>query len=148
MEIKNLYRQIIMDHYKNPKNKGLVGDSSYVLLNMTNPSCGDNVFLQLKMNEDIIEDIKHDGTGCSICCSASSVLSVVLKGKTKKEGIKMLDAYHGMITGSEYDETLLKNELVAYEGVAKFPARVRCATLASRALEKGLLNKENEKNEW
>lgn len=144
MQINNLYRQIIMDHYKNPKNKGLIGDSSYLMLNMTNPSCGDNVFLQLKMNGTIIEDIKHDGAGCSICCSASSVLSVVLKGKEKEEALKLLDAYHAMIQGKEYDETELKNELIAYEGVAQFPARVRCATLASRALEKGLLNKEKE----
>lgn len=142
MEINNLYRQVIMDHYKNPKNKGLVSDSSYLLINMTNPSCGDNVVLQLKVEKDYIIDIKHDGVGCSICCSASSVLSEVLKNRTKEEALKILNEYHLMISGNKYNKEYLKNDLIVYEGVAKFPARIRCATLASRAIEKGLLNKE------
>lgn len=142
MQISNLYRQIIMDHYKNPKNKGLVSDSSYVLINMTNPSCGDNVILQLKTDDTNILDIRHEGAGCSICCSAASVLSDVLINKTIEEAKSILDEYHLLIVGKEYNKEILKNDLIVYEGVAKFPARVKCATLASKALEKGLANKE------
>lgn len=146
MELNNLYRQIIMDHYKNPKNKGLVSDSNYLLINMTNPSCGDNVILQLKVVDNKILDIRHEGVGCSICCSAASMISEVLKNKTKVEALSVLNEYHLMISGNEYSKKILNSDLIVYEGVAKFPARVRCATLASRALEKGLLEGD-EKNE-
>lgn len=146
MEINNLYRKIIMEHYKDPKNKGLVEDSSYLLINMTNPSCGDNVILQLKVSNGIIKDIRHEGEGCSICCSAASIISEVLKNKKIKDALSILDEYHLMIKGSKYNKEILNNDLIVYEGVAKFPARIRCATLASRALEKGLLNEE-ENNE-
>ena len=142
MELNNLYRQVIMDHYKNPKNKGLVSDSSYLFINMTNPSCGDNVVLQLKVENDNILDIRHEGVGCSICCSAASMISESLKNKNKNEAIKILDEYHQMISGNNYSKEILNNELIVFEGVAKFPARIRCATLASRALEKGLLEGE------
>lgn len=144
MEINNLYRTIIMEHYKDPKNKGLIDDSSYLLINMTNPSCGDNVILQLKEENGLIKDIRHEGAGCSICCSAASMISEILKNKTKEQALNILDEYHLMIKGEAYNKEILNNDLIVYEGVAKFPARIRCATLATRALEKGLLNKEGK----
>lgn len=144
MEVNNLYRKIIMEHYKDPKNKGLLEDSSYLLINMTNPSCGDNVVLQLKQEDGIIKDIRHEGVGCSICCSAASMISEILKNKTKEEALDILDEYHLMIKGESYSKEILNNDLIVYEGVAKFPARIRCATLASRALEEGLLKKEDK----
>ena len=142
MEINNLYRQVIMDHYKSPKNKGLINDASYLTITLNNPSCGDTVFVQLKIENDILTDIRHEGSGCSICCSAASVISVVLKEKTTKEALEILNEYHLLIQGKTYNKDILKNDLIVYEGVSKFPARVKCATLASKAVEKGLTNKE------
>lgn len=142
MQINNLYRQVIMDHYKSPKNKGLVNDSSYLTVTLNNPSCGDTVFVQLKIEDDKLIDIKHEGSGCSICCSAASVISVVLKDKTTNDALKILNEYHLLIQGKEYNKDILNNELIVYEGVSQFPARVKCATLASKAVEKGLTNKE------
>ena len=131
-----------MDHYKSPKNKGLVNDSSYLTVTLNNPSCGDTVFVQLKIEDNKLIDIKHEGSGCSICCSAASVISVVLIDKTTDEALKILNEYHLLIQGKEYDKEILNNELIVYEGVSQFPARVKCATLASKAVEKGLANKE------
>src|SRR5690554_181196 len=142
MNMNNLYRQVIMDHYKSPKNKGLVNDAGYLTVTLNNPSCGDTVFMQLKLEDDVLVDIRHEGTGCSICCSAASVISDVLKNKTKADALKILEEYHYLIQGKEYDKELLKNDLIVYEGVSQFPARVKCATLASKAVEKGLVNKE------
>ncbi len=138
MNVENLYRQIIMEHYKNPQNKGLVSDSSYLLINMHNPSCGDDVTVQLKVEGDHIKDIRHIGSGCSICCSSASVMSETLKGFTKDEALKTIENYVKMITNQTFDASYLKGDMMAYSGVRNFPARVKCATLAWKALEKGL----------
>ena len=82
--IDNLYRQVIMEHHKNPRNKGLVEDDSYKLLHLKNPSCGDDIKVQVKFENDKLVDIRHNGTGCSICCSSASVMSEVLKNKSKE----------------------------------------------------------------
>lgn len=138
MNLENLYRQIIMEHYKNPLNKGLISDSSYLLINMHNPSCGDDVTIQLKVSDNTIKDIRHTGTGCSICCSSASVMSETLKGFQKEEALQTIDHYVKMISNQEYDQSYLKGDMMAYSGVRNFPARIKCATLAWKALEKGL----------
>lgn len=138
MNLENLYRQIIMEHYKNPLNKGLISDSSYLLINMHNPSCGDDVTIQLKVSDNTIKDIRHTGTGCSICCSSASVMSETLKGFKKEEALQTIDHYVKMISNQEYDQSYLKGDMMAYSGVRNFPARIKCATLAWKALEKGL----------
>lgn len=142
MDINNLYRQVIMDHYKNPQNKGLINDSSYLTIHMNNPSCGDDIMVQLKLDNNKITDIKHLGTGCSICCSSASVMSVALKNKEKDEALGIINEYYQMIQGKGFNKNVLTGDAIVYEGVSKFPARVKCATLAWKAIEKGLENKE------
>lgn len=142
MDIKNLYRQIIMDHYKNPLNKGLINDEKYLTIHMNNPSCGDDVLVQLLQKDGKIIDIRHDGTGCSICCSSASVMSKTLINKNKEEAIDTINNFYNMLTNTEYNQDLIKEELLAYHGVSQFPARIKCATLSWKAIEKGLLNKE------
>lgn len=143
MDINNLYRQVIMDHYKSPQNKGLVNDSSYLTVHMNNPSCGDDVVVQLKLENNIITDIKHFGTGCSICCSSASVMSVTLKNKDKDTALAIANEFYSMIQGKGYDKSILTGDAIVYEGVSQFPARVKCATLSWKAIEKGLLNEED-----
>lgn len=143
MDISNLYRQVIMDHYKSPKNKGLVNDSEYMTVHMNNPSCGDDIVVQYKVENDVITDVKHQGTGCSICCSSASVMSVTLKNKTTKEALDIANEYYSMIQGKGYNKEILMGDAIVYEGVSQFPARVKCATLGWKAIEKGLLNKED-----
>jgi len=89
LRINDLYRQVIIDHYKNPRNKGLLTDPSYVTLRLKNPSCGDDSTVQARLEGDVIKDVKFEGTGCSICCSSASVMSEVLKGKTISEAIHL-----------------------------------------------------------
>ncbi len=135
MRLENLYRQIIMDHYKNPRNKGLTSDPTYETEHIKNPSCGDDITIQSKVKDGIIEDIRHDGTGCSICCSSASVLSQRLKETSVDDALNIINAYVNMITNQPYDTSIELEDAEAYEGIKDFPARTKCATIAWKALE-------------
>lgn len=144
--INDLYRQVIMEHYKSPRNKGLKEDEGYVNLRLKNPSCGDDVTIQAKIENDLIIGIRHEGTGCSICCSSASVMSEVLKGKTVKEAEAIINDYYNLIKGEEVLDEDSLDEAIAYRGVANFPARVKCATLAWRALGAILQGQKGEQD--
>lgn len=144
MELKHLYRQIMMDHYKNPQNKGLVEDESYSKFHLYNPSCGDDITVQALVEDNIIKDIKQDGKGCSICCSSASVMSQTLKGKNVNEANEIIQSFYNMLMDQEFDNNLVQGEMLAYSGVKDFPARISCATLPWKALEQAL--KEEEEN--
>jgi len=147
MNIEHLYRQVIMEHYKSPKNKGFVADNSYMTVHLNNPSCGDEMTVQLKVQDHKITHILHQGTGCSICCSSASVMSETLMNKTLDESISILHEFYELIKGYPYNPEILKGDAVVYQGVAQFPARVKCATLAWKAAEQGILKiKEDELN--
>ncbi|PKK99535.1 MAG: SUF system NifU family Fe-S cluster assembly protein [Tenericutes bacterium HGW-Tenericutes-2] len=147
MNIEHLYRQVIMEHYKNPKNKGFVADNSYMTVHLNNPSCGDEMTVQLKIQDHVITHILHQGTGCSICCSSASVMSETLMNKTLDESISILHEFYELIKGYPFNPEILKGDAVVYQGVAQFPARVKCATLAWKAAEQGILKiKEDELN--
>ena len=147
MNIEHLYRQVIMDHYKNPKNKGFVPDNTYMTVHLNNPSCGDEMTVQIKVEDQKIIDIKHQGTGCSICCSSASVMSVTLKDHTLVEATDILYEFYELIKGYPFNPEIHKGDAVVYQGVAQFPARVKCATLAWKAAEQAIIKlKEDNKN--
>lgn len=146
--IDSLYRQVIMEHYKNPRNKGLVDDDSYHTIHLKNPSCGDDVYVQVKFENGKIVDVRHTGTGCSICCSSASVMSELLKEKTIDEANAIINDFYEVVKGNTPSDEESLEEAIVYAGVSKFPARVKCATLAWKALgaviagEKGELTDE------
>ena len=130
-----LYRQVIMDHYKNPRNKGLLQDKDYKTIHIKNPTCGDDITIQSKIKDNKVEDVRHDGTGCSICCSSASVMSETLIGKSVEDATLIKDAYINMLTNKEYNEEVELEDAIAYSGVKKFPARIKCASIAWKAFE-------------
>jgi len=138
MDLKNIYREVIMDHYKRPHNKGLLNDETYLTVHLNNPTCGDDIVVQLKVEGDTIIDLRQAGTGCSICCSSASVASMTLKGMKVKDALNVIGEFSKLITGKPYDETILNGDAIAYQTVHQLPARVKCATLAWKAYEKGL----------
>jgi nitrogen fixation protein NifU and related proteins len=138
MNIENLYRQVIMEHYKNPRNKGLVDDPGYLTIHMNNPSCGDELTVQMKVEDGVITDLKQQGTGCSICCSSASVMTETLKNETIDRALQIIEEYYEMIKGMPYNPEILKGDALVYQGVSQFPARIKCATLAWKACEKGI----------
>jgi nitrogen fixation protein NifU and related proteins len=132
-----LYRQVIMDHYKKPRNKGVLAEDS-LTVNMNNPTCGDRIQLTMKVSDGKVVDAKFEGDGCSISMSSASMMTQAIKGKNIDEAIKLSKIFSDMMQGKEYDENLDLGDIEALQGVSKFPARIKCATLAWKAMEKGL----------
>ena len=146
MDLKNLYRSVIMDHYKFPKNKGLVNDDTYLTVHLNNPTCGDDLVVQLLVEDNQIKDLRQLGKGCSICCASASVASEMLKGKTVKEALSLTQSFYDMLTDQPIEDKKILGDAIAFEGVGQFPARIKCATLAWKAYEKGLNPLEGEQN--
>jgi nitrogen fixation protein NifU and related proteins len=143
--LDNLYRQVIMDHYKNPRNKGVLDEGS-LTVNMNNPTCGDRIQLTMKVEDGKVADSKFEGEGCSISMSSASMMTQAIKGRSVEEALKLSQIFSDIMQGNEYDEDDLDlGDIEALQGVAKFPARIKCATLAWKAMEKGL--KEEEDNQ-
>lgn len=131
----NLKREIIMDNYKEPFNKGLVEDSSYETVNTNSESCIDNLDFMVKIENDIIKDIRFDGEACAISTSAASIMIQTLIGKKIDEVRNILNNYISMINEETYDEDLI-GELIVYDDIAKQPSRKNCAMLPSTAVLK------------
>lgn len=143
--LDNLYRQVIMDHYKNPRNKGVLEEGS-LTVNMNNPTCGDRIQLTMKVEDGKVSDAKFEGEGCSISMSSASMMTQAIKGRNIADALKLSKIFSDIMQGNDYDEDELDlGDIEALQGVAKFPARIKCATLAWKAMEKGL--KEDEANQ-
>ena len=125
---ESMYRQIIMDHYKNPVNKTEIALEGYVEKEALNPSCGDRVTIYLLIEDDIVKDIKWNGSGCSICCASSSVMTQELKGLPIQEAIKKVELFEKMIHDGEINEVF--EDAQAFSGVSKFPMRFKCAFIS------------------
>jgi len=138
MDLNTLYRTVIMDNYKNPKNKGLKRTDDYHFVHLNNPSCGDEMNVEIKIEDGIIKDVRQDGHGCSISMSSASVMSDVLIGKTVDEAKKIILDFYGIVTGIDPSDEEALGEAIAYMGVRQFPARVKCATLAWKAIERAI----------
>ena len=131
-------RNIILDHYQNPRNKGLTGNKDYKTINMNNESCIDEVNLEIKVENGIIKDIKFDGEACAICTSSSSIMTDTLIGKTTEEAKKILQNFLNMLDAKSYDKEILE-EAIVYDDIHKQPNRKKCALLSWWGIEK-LLN--------
>jgi nitrogen fixation protein NifU and related proteins len=141
--LDTLYRQVIMDHYKNPRNRGVIENDS-LTINMNNPTCGDRIQLTMKVENDLVVDAKFEGEGCSISMSSASMMTQAIKGKPIEEALKLAHSFSDMMQGKdiEVDEDLDLGDIEALQGVCKFPARIKCATLAWKAMEKALHEEE------
>lgn len=138
---RDMKRSIILDNYQNP-NKKMVSDSDdYIKINTRNVSCIDNLDIYLKVNNDIIEDVTFEGEACVISISSTNILINLIIGKTKEEGIYIIDNYLKMINEEEYDSEVLK-ELMVFDDTSKQPSRIKCATLSANGI-KSFLEKEN-----
>ncbi len=131
----NLKRSIMLEHYQNPKNKGLIEDETYLKINMNNESCIDEINLMVKLDGDIIKDIRFDGEACAICTSATSIMIDTLIGKSKEEAQNIIQNYYNMIEEKEYDPNILE-QAVVYSDISKQPNRKKCALLSWWGIEK------------
>lgn len=139
--LDQLYRRVIMDHYKTPRNKGTL-DTNSVNIEMNNPTCGDRILLTLQVEDGIVKDAKFDGEGCSISMASASMMTQAVKGKEVDEALKLSRIFSDMMLGKEYDDSIDLGDIEALQGVSQFPARIKCATLAWKAMEKGVQGEE------
>jgi len=131
----NLKRSIILDNYQDARNRGIPNEEGYIKINSNNDSCIDNIDIYVKLNNDVIEDIKFEGEACVIAISSTSILSELLIGKTILEANNILKNYYNMIEEHEYDRELL-GECCVYDDIYKQPSRKTCVTLFARGIEK------------
>lgn len=137
----NLKRSIILEHYQNPVNKGLIENEDYVKINMNNESCIDEVGLMIKFNNNKIEDIRFDGEACAICTSSTSIMIDTLKGKTINEAKEIINNFKDMLDEKEFNKDVLEQALV-YEDISKQPNRKKCALLSWWGIEKAINERE------
>lgn len=138
----NLRREIILDNYQEPMNRGLIEDDSYIKTRTSSESCIDDLSFMMKIEDGVVKDIRFDGEACAISTSATSIMIRSLIGKSVEDARKILTNYSNMINEKEYDEDLL-GELVVYDEICKQPNRKNCALLPENAIDKmlGELNK-------
>jgi nitrogen fixation NifU-like protein len=154
--LEDLYREIILDHYRNPRNRGELESPPATRVEGFNPLCGDEVVLYFDVEGDTVRDIRIGGQGCSISQSSASMMSSAVKGKTLNEVRALSRAFKGMMSiheqsldgpsdgdgdgefASEPDAEVKLGDLEALRGVVKFPVRIKCATLSWNTLLQGL----------
>jgi nitrogen fixation protein NifU and related proteins len=147
--LEDLYREIILDHYRNPRNRGELEAPPAHRVEGFNPLCGDEIVVYLDVHDGVVDDIRISGQGCSISQSSASMMSAAVKGKTVDEVRDLSRAFKGMM--SIHESTLEGDDVVdeespdvalgdleALRGVVKFPVRIKCATLSWNTLAQGL----------
>ena len=141
-ELSALYQEMILDHYRRPRNKGTL-ENADASVEMKNPLCGDEIGLQVSFDGDEIREVKFSGRGCSISQASASMMTQLLKGKTRAEIDSIRTRFRDLMLGAAETADEL-GPLRALSGVARFPARVKCALLAWNALESALAQKAAE----
>jgi len=145
--LEDLYREIILDHYRSPRNRGELATPPAHKVEGFNPLCGDEVIAYLDVRDGVLVDIKLTGHGCSISQSSGSLMSAAVKGKPLEEVRATIDAFKSLMTARDADaesdqasatDLRALGELAALRGVVRFPVRIKCATLAWNTLRQGL----------
>lgn len=137
-EVNDLYQEVILEHSKAPRNFRQPATTNHSAEGY-NPLCGDHFTVFLDVEGDSIRDIGFQGSGCAISKASASMMTQMLKGKTRAEAEKLFEKFHGMVTGEAASANGADlGKLAAFSGVCKFPARVKCATLAWHALQSAL----------
>lgn len=136
-DLEELYQSIILDHNRRPQNYRAMPLAS-AHADGVNPMCGDQLTVWVKIDGDLVEDISFQGSGCAISKASASLMTQVVKGKTRAEAERVFDSFHALVTGHGGGEEL--GSLKAFSGVSRFPLRVKCATLAWHALRSALVD--------
>ena len=141
MDLDNLYQEILLDHYKNPHHKGL-REPFEAEVHHVNPTCGDEVTLRVHLTDGRVDDVSYDALGCSISQASASVLTDLVIGKPVDDAMRIHDEFLTLMQGKgqvEPDEEVLEDG-IAFAGVAKFPARIKCALLSWMAWKDATLS--------
>ena len=137
--LDQLYQQVILDHYKRPRNFHKLPDANRSAAG-NNPLCGDEITVYLHLDGEVIKDISFEGAGCAISKASASMMTAALKGKTRAEAKLLFDKFHKMVTGNreQLSDPIGLGKLEVFCGVSEFPVRVKCASLAWHTLNAAL----------
>lgn len=138
-KLDNLYRQVILDHSSHPHHHGNLTESNQKI-ELNNPTCGDVIELQVDIQDNRIKDIAFDGSGCSISTASASMMADAVIGKTVTEAEELAEEFSQLVQGKDVADEEKLGDAAMLSGVAKFPARIKCATLAWKALEQAIEN--------
>ncbi len=139
-ELQDLYREVILDHNRRPRNFGELEDADRIVEGV-NPLCGDRMTLYVKLDGDTVQDIRFKGTGCAISVASSSLMTERVKGASLQETLALFDRVHEMLTAADYDDSADLEDLdklAVLSGVREYPTRVKCASLSWHALKSAL----------
>ncbi len=138
-DLRDLYQEVILDHNKKPRNFRKLESANHRAEGF-NPLCGDRVTVYLVLEGGVVKDVAFEGSGCAISTASASLMTESLKGKTADEAVTLFEGFHALVTGggSTDEETDRLGKLAAFAGVAAFPVRVKCATLAWHTLRAAL----------
>lgn len=137
MSLDDLYREVIMDHYRSPRNHGLL-EKPTLSVTLTNPLCGDEITLHLQVDGGRVADVKFSGHGCSISQASASLMTEAIKGEPVAKALEMMRQFRSMMRGEMLVDQEDLGDLLALSGVTKFPIRVKCAVLPWEALRQTL----------
>jgi nitrogen fixation NifU-like protein len=137
MELNDLYRDVILDHNRQPRNFGDL-EPADASVEGFNPMCGDRLTVRLRLNDDKISDIRFEGQGCAISTASASLMTEAVKGKTRLEALQLFDRVHELLTDDAAPPADELGKLAALSGVREYPARVKCASLCWHTLAAAL----------
>jgi nitrogen fixation protein NifU and related proteins len=136
-ELRELYQDLIFDHYKRPRNRGPLSHASHHAEGH-NPLCGDRMTVYLEVQDGVVRNVSFQGEGCAIATASASLMTEALKGRSLAEVEQLFEDFHGMVTDAEPGVQPDLGKLAVLAGVREFPARVKCATLAWHTLKAAL----------
>jgi nitrogen fixation protein NifU and related proteins len=140
-ELQDLYREVILDHNRRPRNFGEIAGADRVIEGV-NPLCGDKMTLYVKLGDGVVRDISFKGTGCAISVASSSLMTERVKGATVDASLALFDKVHDLLTGAAAASPEELDKLAALAGVREYPTRIKCASLAWHALKAALQGRD------
>jgi len=139
MDLRDLYRDVIVDHNRNPRNFGRLQPAD-AHAEGVNPLCGDRLDLYINLSGDRLTDLRFEGKGCAISVASASLMTEALKGRTQAEAKRLFEEVHDLLTRHDFTPGMELGKLAALSGVREFPVRVKCASLCWHALNAALAN--------
>ncbi|SDK58057.1 Fe-S cluster assembly sulfur transfer protein SufU [Alkalibacterium thalassium] len=136
-KLDQLYRAVILDHSQHPRRRGVL-DKATTQIELKNPTCGDVIQVQLTVEDDKITDVRFDGSGCTISMASASMMTDTILNKSVDEALMLVNEFSEVVQGNKPEHEQALGDAMMLAGVSKFPARIKCATLSWKALEKAL----------
>lgn len=136
-KLDQLYRAVILDHSKNPRHMGHL-DQVDATIELKNPTCGDLIGVELKLEEDVVKDVRFNGSGCTISMASASMMTEAVIGKSLDEVKALYQDFSNLVQGQEAKDEKGLGDAIMLQGVSKFPTRIRCATLSWKALNRAI----------